>query len=144
MSCEDATCARSGRDGVGDSTTLSGSSSRHTLIAKTSMILCCCSWTTNCHAEALKHLVLSKSHTKRWTHWLESCNLLVAIRIEILLCVIDCHSTIDTVWQCSVLHDGNTLVCAVCVLEEHCCGPVVGKVLGKGTCGTSSLRTDIA
>jgi hypothetical protein len=56
---------------------------------------------------------------------LESCDLLVAVGVEVLLRVIDCHAAVDTVRQGGVLHDGDALVGAVLVLEEHCGGPVV-------------------
>lgn len=55
----------------------------------------------------------------------ESSDLLISIRVEILLSVVDGHSTIDTVGQGSVLHDRHPLIAAVLVLEEHSSGPVV-------------------
>jgi hypothetical protein len=55
----------------------------------------------------------------------ESSNLLVAIAVEVLLCVVDSHAAVDTVRKSGILHDRNTLVGAVLVLEEHGCSPII-------------------
>ncbi len=67
-----------------------------------------------------------------------------AVGIEILLSVIDGHSTIDTIGQGRVLHDRYALVRSVRMLEEHDGRPVIGEVLGESTCCARSLFADIA
>lgn len=51
----------------------------------------------------------------RW----ERRNLLVAVRAEVLLSIVDCHSTINGSRQSSVLHDRDLLEGAVLVPEKH-------------------------
>jgi hypothetical protein len=55
----------------------------------------------------------------------ESSNFLVSVATEILLCVVDSHSTVNAVRKSGILHDRNTLVGAVVVLEEHGCSPII-------------------
>jgi len=80
---------------------------------------------------------------KRGTYRLEGSHLQVAVSVEVLLSVVDGHSTVDAVGEGGILHDGNTLVSAVGVLEVHGGGPVVGEILGEHTCCASALFTDI-
>lgn len=92
--------------------------------------------------------VTRHSHSKTWeltgcTYRLEGGNLLVAVRVKVLLRVVDGHATIDTVGQSRVLHNGHTLVGAVGVLEEHDGRPVVGKVLAECACCAAALLTDV-
>jgi hypothetical protein len=76
----------------------------------------------------------------RW----ERRDLLVPIRVEVLLSIIDRHTPIDTIGKRSILHDGHTLIRSICrVLEEHRRGPVVGKVFTEGTCCASSLVANV-
>ena len=86
--------------------------------------------------KAIVQALLQRTHQ---TYRREGSNLLVPVGIEVLLGVVDSHATIDAVRQGSVLHDRDTLVGAVGVLEEHDGGPVVGEVLGEraGRAGTS-------
>jgi hypothetical protein len=62
----------------------------------------------------------------------ESGDVLVPVGAEVLLSVVDGHSTIDTCGQGIVLHDLHTLVGAVggVLEEEHGC-PVVGEILSN-------------
>ena len=62
---------------------------------------------------------------KNKTYRLKGSNLLVSVGIEILLGVVDGHAAVDAVGQGRVLHDGDALVGAVGVLEEHDGRPVV-------------------
>jgi len=78
------------------------------------------------------------------THWWESSNELLSIGVEVLLGVVDGHTTIDTSRQGIVRHDRNTLVGAVLVLEEEHSSPVVGKVLGEGAGCAGSLLANVA
>jgi len=78
------------------------------------------------------------------TYWFKSCHLRVSIGKEILLCIIDRHSTIDAIGQRCVLHDRHTLIRSIRMFEEHDGGPVIGKVLGEGTCCAGALCADIA
>lgn len=78
------------------------------------------------------------------TYWLESSHLHITVVIEILLRIVDCHSSIDTVRQRCVLHDRYTLIGAISMFEKHDSGPVVGKVFGESTCCAAALCTDIA
>lgn len=64
-----------------------------------------------------------------FTYKLERGDLLVAVRVKVLLRIVDGHAAVDTVEQCRILHDGHTFVCAVGVLEKQDGRPVVGKVL---------------
>lgn len=79
----------------------------------------------------------------------ESRDMLIPIRIEVLLGVVDCHATLDIgciaslCAQLSIWILRHPLVGTVFVPEVHCCRPVVGKVLGVSTSGTASLLADI-
>lgn len=55
----------------------------------------------------------------------EGGDLLVAVAVEVLLGVVDCHSAVDAIGQCGVLHDGHALVGSVGVFEVHGSSPVV-------------------
>jgi len=77
-------------------------------------------------------------------HRLEGGNLLVAVRVKVLLGVVDGHASVDAVGERRVLHDGHALVRAVGVLEEHDGGPVVGEVLGEGARRAAGLVRDVA
>ena len=78
------------------------------------------------------------------TYWLKSCHLQVAIGIEILLCIVDSHSTIDAIGQHCILHDRHTLIRSIRMFKEHDGGPVIGKVLREGACCAGALLADIA
>ena len=69
---------------------------------------------------------------------------MVAIGVEILLRVINGHSTVDTIWQGAVLHNRNALIRSVLMFEEHNSGPVIRKVLGESAGGASASLADIA
>jgi hypothetical protein len=58
------------------------------------------------------------------THFWKGSDLLVPITVEVLLCVVDGHSTVDTVGKGGVLHDGHAL-------EEHGHSPIVAKECQK-------------
>jgi hypothetical protein len=60
-----------------------------------------------------------------WTHLGESSDLLVAVAVKVLLCVVDGHAAVDTIGKSCILHDGDALVRTVFVLKEHGRGPVV-------------------
>jgi hypothetical protein len=57
--------------------------------------------------------------------------VLVSVRVEVLLRVIDGHATVDTSWQGIVLHDRYLVVRAIRVLKEKHGSPVVGEVLAQ-------------
>ena len=69
---------------------------------------------------------------------------MVPVVEEVLLGVVDGHATVDAVWQGSVLHDRDTLVGAIGVLEEHDGGPVVGEVLGECARGAGAPVSNVA
>ena len=102
---------------------------------------------TDGHTEALVYLLASLVLAYLWTaptHGLECSDLLVSVGVEVLLGVVDGHATVDAVGQSSVLHDRDPLVGAVLVLEKHDGSPVVGEVLGEGTCCAGTPLANIA
>lgn len=79
------------------------------------------------------------------SHRLERCDLLVAVRVEVLLRVVDGHAVVDAVRQRGILHEGHSLVRAVGrVLEEHDGRPVVGEVLAEGSGRAGAHLAEIA
>ena len=102
------------------------------------------------HAEALVFLLLvsgrwEATYIRGYTHGLEGCDFLVAVGVEVLLGVVDCHAAVDAVGQRRVLHDGDSLIRAVRrVLEEHDGRPVVGEVLAEGARRAGAPLADIA
>ena len=79
------------------------------------------------------------------TYRLERRDLLLAVRVKVLLRVVDGHAAVDAVGQGGVLHDLDALVRAVLgALEEHDGRPVVGEVLGEGARGAAAALADIA
>lgn len=58
-------------------------------------------------------------------HLGERSDLLVAIGIKVLLCVVDGHPSVDSVRKSSVLHNGHAFVTSILVFEEHGSCPVV-------------------
>jgi len=87
--------------------------------------------------------MLSRLTLNRVTYWLECGHLQVTIGVEVLLGVVDGHSTIDAVGEGSVLHDGYALVGTIGVLEVHGGGPVVGEIFGEGASCACTLLADI-
>lgn len=68
---------------------------------------------------------LCLSWTMRVTHRLEGSDVLISVREEVLLGVVDGHASVDRFRERRVLHDGHAVVGAVAMLEEHDCSPVV-------------------
>jgi hypothetical protein len=76
------------------------------------------------HAEALV-VSVGVVRSLGLRHLGERSDLLVAVAVEVFLCVIDGHAAVDAIGQCCILHDGDPLVRAVVVLEVHGRCPVV-------------------
>jgi hypothetical protein len=81
------------------------------------------------HAEALRMLDSHGEAFGESTYFGEGSDLLVAVGVEVLLCVVDSHAAVDAVGQGRVLHDGDALVRAVGMFEVHHCGPVVAVIV---------------
>jgi hypothetical protein len=88
--------------------------------------VCTLGWATDGHTETLSQ-VISEALTQGllYTYWLECGDVLVPVRVEILLGIIDRHSAIDASRQRIIRHDWNTLVCAVLMFEEQHSSPVI-------------------
>jgi hypothetical protein len=65
--------------------------------------------TADRHAETLTSSVRNICVDPTAYLW-ESSNLLVAIAVEVLLCVVDSHAAVNTVRKSGILHDRDTLV----------------------------------
>lgn len=82
-------------------------------------------WRPYSHAEALQLSVASIIRDFFYAHLGKGRNLLVAVRVEILLGIINGHSSVDSIWQSSILHNGHALIAAIRMFEEHGSRPVV-------------------
>lgn len=78
-----------------------------------------------------------ETRKKRRTYSREGGNVLIAVGAEILLRVVDGHSTIYWALEGVVLVNRYALVRPVASLKVQNCGPVVGKVLGELACRAS-------
>lgn len=89
---------------------------RETYVAKTWMLLRVLhrvgGGTADSHAEPLSKfsMLLQVMRSRLGAYLREGCDLLIAIRVEVLLSVVDGHTPVDAVGESRVLHDGHTLV----------------------------------
>lgn len=84
------------------------------------------------------------------THRFESRDVLVAIGVEILLGVVDCHAAVDIgcimalCAQLSIWVLRHSFVRAILMSEVHHCRPVVRNVLGVGAGRTGTLTANVS
>lgn len=101
---------------------------------------------TDSHAESLFFMVSTlRIHNYVWAsaYRRERSDFLVSVGVEVLLCVVDCHAPVDTSRQCVILHDLDTFVASIRVLEEEYCRPVVAEVLTEGACRACALISNV-
>lgn len=78
------------------------------------------------------------------TYRRESADEFVAVAVEVLLRVVDSHTTLNTSRQGIVGHDWDPLVSAIFVSEEQNGGPVVAEIFTENAGRACSLLADIS
>ena len=79
----------------------------------------------------------------RGSYRLEGCNLLFAVRAEVVLQIVDRHAPSQRTEQ-GIRVLWHALIRPVAVLEVHDCGPIVGEVFGEAARRARGLVANVA